>query len=58
MRLPLLQQKCPMCDEMLEFQVTATSDGVSDDGNSATFTMNAVTTPESTAHVWTHKPAE
>jgi hypothetical protein len=52
-----LQQKCPMCPEMLDYEVLPTSDGRDDSGN-AQFTIKAQTTPESTAHVWTHAPKE
>lgn len=52
----ILQQKCPMCAEMLDYEVLSNNcDGVDDDGN-VTFTLEAQTTPESTAHVWTHAP--
>lgn len=53
-----LRQKCPMCEEMLEYDVLSTgSGGVDDDGN-AKFTLKVQTTPESTVHVWTHAPKE
>lgn len=50
-----LQQKCPYCDEKLTFTILATKTHKNADGVS-TVTMNTQTTPESTAHVWTHAP--
>lgn len=52
-----IQQKCPRCPEMLTFAVIAHSPARAVDG-SAQFTIEAQTTPESTAHVWTHAPKE
>lgn len=47
-----------MCDVMLDYEVLSHgSDGIDDAGN-ATLTIEAQTTPESTAHVWTHKPKD
>jgi len=52
-----LRQKCPMCDEMLDYDVTSHPiDSVDEDGK-AVFAIEAQTTKESTAHVWTHAPA-
>lgn len=52
----ILKQKCPMCEETLEYEVLSNAmDGVDDDGNT-TMTIEAQTTPASTAHVWTHEP--
>jgi hypothetical protein len=44
-----------MCEEMLDYDVLSTSDR-RDDGGDVTYTLKAQTTPESTAHVWTHAP--
>jgi hypothetical protein len=52
-----LQQKCPMCDEMLDYMVQEVVDRVTIE-NTSTLCISAVTTPESTAHVWTHAPKE
>jgi hypothetical protein len=50
-----LQQKCPFCDEMLDYDAT-TDAGTKNDKGGVDFTISAQTTPESTAHVWTHAP--
>lgn len=49
MKPPQLHQQCPYCDEVLTFDAIITENGEQ-------FTINATTTPESTAHVWTHAP--
>lgn len=50
-----LQQKCPMCDELLDFDAEFDS-GTKNEQGGVDFKLSAVTTPESTAHVWTHAP--
>jgi hypothetical protein len=51
-----IQQKCPYCDETLTFEITAADLSRKDEGGYSTATIKAQTTPESTAHVWTHAP--
>lgn len=52
----IIKQKCPMCEETLEYEVMSHAmDGLDDEGNT-TMTIEAQTTPASTEHVWTHKP--
>ena len=51
----IIQQKCPMCDEILDYEVTSTGER-SNGSSHATVTVHAQTTPKSTAHVWTHAP--
>jgi len=48
-----IQQKCPYCDVTLDYD--AVIEGHADRGN---YSIKAVTTPESTEHVWTHAPKD
>lgn len=55
-----IQQECPFtgCHVILTYDILiAAFDGVNDDGV-VTHTLEAQTTPLSTAHVWTHQPEE
>lgn len=49
-----MQMKCPMCDEMLTYDITATDDGRIN--GEAQYSIRGKTNPESTAHIWTHAP--
>jgi hypothetical protein len=50
-----IQQKCPFCDETLDYTLTSDT-GTKNANGGVDFTFTATTTPEATAHVWTHAP--
>lgn len=54
----MLQQQCPYCPEMLNLEISDMEETPDADGGTTTVTVRAMTTPESTAHVWTHAPKE
>ena len=51
-----IRQKCPFCDEMLDYTVSSATDAAPNHKGGTTVTVHAQTTPASTAHVWTHAP--
>jgi hypothetical protein len=53
----VIKQKCPFCEEMLDYEIKS-ADGTKNDRGGVSYNVNAQTTPESTAHVWTHAPKE
>lgn len=53
----IIKQKCPFCDEMLDYEVTST-EGSKNERGGVSYNVNAQATPDSTAHVWTHAPQE
>lgn len=53
----IIQQKCPACDVILDYELTSVKESDNEDG-SVNMMLRAQTTPESTEHVWTHAPQD
>ncbi|MDQ5862764.1 MAG: hypothetical protein M3536_10935 [Actinomycetota bacterium] len=53
---PTIKQKCPFCDETLDYEVSTAAESEPNDRGGVNITVHAKTTPASTAHVWTHAP--
>ena len=57
---PNLVQKCPFspCTAEIRFEVVGVEDGGRNDRGGVSLHVKAQTTPESTAHVYSHIPKE